>query len=768
MEAVLGAHHQGARREHRRERGAGLGGLPALHAAEHRVAGGEGVGGGGHGVAGGRRAVGGAVEGDGGQAVGGDLGAHAVAPDEDHVGARGRERATDVAADRARAEHADGEGVDGGRRGGGHGRGGYHGGGSGPRSTARRLRPGAWTCYRKDPMKLTRRTFIKVAGAAGVAGSVGCGDAGEAELEPTEEFDSPPDEMLDADTDDLDAGAGDLDAAVDEDAATGDDGAAPGLDASTDAGPDVPVDPPRDAGVEPPPDVPVTPPRDVPVTPPRDVPVTPPRVDAGRDAGAPPLARPDFQDLPERRTQFPLGVMAGDAADTSLIFWTKYEGAAPLVLRVLEMDGGRVAALRFDGRVTPSAAGLRPGGRHGAAPQPAAPLRLPRCPATSPTGRSLIGRVRTALGDDSRAPDRLRGDLVHQPEPPALPGARARRRRATTWTSSSTPATTSTPTMARPPRASRSTGGSTRRTGRPRGCARSTARPGCTSPGTTTRCATTGTPRPSARRASPPRARRSSSTARRAATARPPPASGAASAGGAPRRSSSSTAAASAAPPRARSDPRARLDLPLSRADGLAQVRSANLTRDVQVHRQLGAHLRAPRRRRLGQLDRVPVAAPGDPQPHRQQPHPRCGVAVGRHPRRRRGAASRRGALATDVWEVIMGPAGSNRDGLPDQPPGAWPVFVDDVHNYALVPRRPVEPHAHGGVHRRRRQPHRRQPLDPAPSDHGRPLPPPPPPLPPPPPPSPPPPPPSPPPPPPPPSLSFSFPARARVSPSPS
>jgi len=78
-------------------------------------------------------------------------------------------------------------------------------------------------------MKLNRRTFIKLAGAAGVAGSVGCGEAAEAELEPTEEFDSPPDEMLDAGTDDLDA-------AVEEDAATGtDDGGAPGLDASTNA-----------------------------------------------------------------------------------------------------------------------------------------------------------------------------------------------------------------------------------------------------------------------------------------------------------------------------------------------------------------------------------------------------------------------------------------------------------------------------------------------------------------------------------------------------
>ncbi|MDB4929292.1 MAG: Phosphodiesterase/alkaline phosphatase, partial [Myxococcaceae bacterium] len=106
----------------------------------------------------------------------------------------------------------------------------------------------------------------------------------------------------------------------------------------------------------------------------------------------------------ERPAQFPLGVMAGDAAADSLIFWTKYEGSAPLVLRVLEMDGGRVAALRFDGRVTPSAAGvvravvtgLRPGRQHRYA--------FLVAPGGEPDGRSLVGRARTAIADDSRAP----------------------------------------------------------------------------------------------------------------------------------------------------------------------------------------------------------------------------------------------------------------------------------------------------------------------------------------------------------------------------
>ncbi len=262
-------------------------------------------------------------------------------------------------------------------------------------------------------MELTRRTFIKLAGAAGVAGSAGvggCGGDGAAEVDPPaedEEFDSPPDEMLDAGTDDEDAAVDDEDAAVDLDGGTD-----PAVDAATEVRVDVPVDPPRDAGV--------VPPRDVPVSVPRDVPV--PRVDAGRDAGTTlPLRDADFRDLPERRTQFPLGVMAGDATDTSVMFWTKYAGKASVVLRVLEMDGNRIAAVRFNGRVTPSSAGfvravvtgLRPNRRHLYA--------FLLGGATSPSGRSLTGRVQTALGADSLAPIVFGGTSCSSPRAHPFP-----------------------------------------------------------------------------------------------------------------------------------------------------------------------------------------------------------------------------------------------------------------------------------------------------------------------------------------------------------
>lgn len=236
-------------------------------------------------------------------------------------------------------------------------------------------------------MKLTRRTFIKLASAAGVVGSSGCGDASEPD--PADTFDSPPDEMLPADPVDADAAVTppDDDAAVaplDDAAVAADAGTPPSLDASTTVDRDVPIGPARD----------------VPVTPPRDVPVAPPRV----DAGPPPLAHPDFRDLPERRTQFPLGVMAGDATDTSAMFWTKYSGDAAVVLRVLEMDGNRIAAVRFNGRVTPSGAGFVRAVVTGLRPNRQHLYAFLLGGATSPSGRSLVGRVQTAIGADSMAP----------------------------------------------------------------------------------------------------------------------------------------------------------------------------------------------------------------------------------------------------------------------------------------------------------------------------------------------------------------------------
>ncbi len=229
-------------------------------------------------------------------------------------------------------------------------------------------------------MKLTRRTFIKLAGAAS---AVGCaGETAEEDI-PFEE-DAGPDETYDANPEDLDA-------AIDEDAPSDDDVAdvASPVDAGADASFDAGTDAGRDASV----DARVDVPRDVGADVPRDVP---------RDAGTP--ANPDFRGLPERAGQFPIGVMAGDATDSSVIFWTRFDGTGPVVLRVLEMDGTRIVAVRFDGAVTPSGAGfvrtvvngLRPNKQHLYAFLVGAVGR--------PTGRSLVGRVQTAIAADALSP----------------------------------------------------------------------------------------------------------------------------------------------------------------------------------------------------------------------------------------------------------------------------------------------------------------------------------------------------------------------------
>jgi len=232
-------------------------------------------------------------------------------------------------------------------------------------------------------MRLTRRTFIKVAGVAGVAGCAGGEDGPDGEA--LEEYDSGPDEIFDANPDDLDAAVDDV-AAVEPDVA-----------AVTDAGVDAALDASRDAAADAPRDVP------------RDVPAdagarADAGRDAGRDAGTAVMSNPDFRGLPERPGQFPIGLMAGDATDTSVIFWTRYEGTATVMLRVLEMDGTRIAAVRFDGRVTPSGAGFVRAVVTGLRPNKQHLYAFLTGPTSGPTGRSPVGRVQTAIAADSMSP----------------------------------------------------------------------------------------------------------------------------------------------------------------------------------------------------------------------------------------------------------------------------------------------------------------------------------------------------------------------------
>jgi hypothetical protein len=111
------------------------------------------------------------------------------------------------------------------------------------------------------------------------------------------------------------------------------------------------------------------------------------------------------------------------------------------------------------------------------------------------------------------------------------------------------------------------------------------------------------------------------------------------------------------------------------------------------------------------QLERLRLAAPGDPQPHRQQQPPGRGVALGRRALRRR--VPRRGAGPwSDIWEVIMGPGGRRPRRAPRRPRRA--VARAGVRRPQLhrVRADPNDPHPHRRVHQRRRQPHPRQPLE--------------------------------------------------------
>ncbi len=242
-------------------------------------------------------------------------------------------------------------------------------------------------------MKLSRRRFIQ---AAGVVTALGCaGEPDSALDDPDAELPDPdagPDEMLDATP-------GELDVPIDDDASApldaGEDaGVDAGEDAGVDAGVDAGFDAGRDAGA-------VT---DVPRDVGRDLGVdTGTRVDTGRDAGAP-VTNPDFRRVPERPTQFPLAVMAGDAASTSAMFWTRYDGTASLTLRVLEMDGTRIVAVRYNGRVTRASGGFVRAVVNGLRPNKQHLFAFLLGPSDNPTGRSAVGRVRTAFADTTLEP----------------------------------------------------------------------------------------------------------------------------------------------------------------------------------------------------------------------------------------------------------------------------------------------------------------------------------------------------------------------------
>ena len=131
----------------------------------------------------------------------------------------------------------------------------------------------------------------------------------------------------------------------------------------------------------------------------------PPEVDGGTDAG-PPDAGPEQVPPPESvepSASFPLGVASGDATPESAIFWTRYDGAAPIELVVWEMDGESYARTVHAGEVEPVS-----GFVHADVAALAAGLRYRYCffekTGAERTSRSPIGRMRAAIGSSAMEP----------------------------------------------------------------------------------------------------------------------------------------------------------------------------------------------------------------------------------------------------------------------------------------------------------------------------------------------------------------------------
>jgi alkaline phosphatase D len=125
-----------------------------------------------------------------------------------------------------------------------------------------------------------------------------------------------------------------------------------------------------------------------------------------------------------------LGVMAGDATDTSVMFWTRYDGTESLTLRVLEMNGSRIVAMRFNGTVTPGAGGFVRAIVTGLRAHREHMYAFLVTPTSTPTGRSAVGRVVTAPSPEALVPLVFGGTSCsnqrHRPFP-ALEHAGARR-----------------------------------------------------------------------------------------------------------------------------------------------------------------------------------------------------------------------------------------------------------------------------------------------------------------------------------------------------
>ncbi len=99
---------------------------------------------------------------------------------------------------------------------------------------------------------------------------------------------------------------------------------------------------------------------------------------------------------------FPLGVMAGDALPTRAMMWTRYDGAHPLVLRVVEINAAdALIRVVFERDVTPAAGGFVHVDVSGLQPSRRYRFAFLEKQGARFVGRSRLGRVRTAPSANS-------------------------------------------------------------------------------------------------------------------------------------------------------------------------------------------------------------------------------------------------------------------------------------------------------------------------------------------------------------------------------
>lgn len=126
----------------------------------------------------------------------------------------------------------------------------------------------------------------------------------------------------------------------------------------------------------------------------------------GEDAGPEDAGTAPTGELPEDTEEsaaFPLGVAAGDATESAVVLWTRYDGEAPLRLVVWRWDDGDYGPRIFEEAVTPAEGGFV----HVAVPVSAG-LRYRyaffEMEGEARIGRSLVGRVRAAIAADAMEP----------------------------------------------------------------------------------------------------------------------------------------------------------------------------------------------------------------------------------------------------------------------------------------------------------------------------------------------------------------------------